>query len=166
MDAITFMRKFTLVRLFFESLVLVVFMMALTAHAAFMTMYVVIDQNGSMSPSSYRHSPEVAIAWLFFYFMVPRTLIGWFGFLTYHTPAIAVHAILTAVVTVMYSVLGVVCVFTESSIELTINFVVVGIEISSLVISYKLLQDARIKGGSRFDWKRFIGDQVEEQSAA
>jgi len=162
MDVIAFLRKFTIVRLSLESICLIIFMMFLTAHAAFYDAYVgPTSEHSGITPHYALHAPEVAIGWLFFYFLIPRTVAGWTGILSKsNTTAMTAHVILTGILIIMYSVTGLVCVFTESFIELILNFIVVGIEISSLIISYKLLQDvkSRASGGS-FDWKRLFMDQ-------
>lgn len=169
MDLIAFLRKLSLVRLFFESLCLIIAMMALTAHGAARARIVIVNTN---DPGDYHRvtdmlDPEMAVCWLLFYFLVPRTIVGWYGVLCRHSLSLAAHIVLSSIILVMYCVVGLVCVFVESSVMLMMNFVVLGIEVSTILISYRLLQDARSKGGSGdFDWRRFLGEQVTESSPA
>lgn len=171
MDVIAFLRKFSLIRLLFESIFLIAAMMALTAHNAARQQFIFqVNDQGHPSPRLPPFAdeilPELAIGWLLFYFMVPRTIVGFFGILNRHPPALMAHVILSAIIFVMYCFMGLVCVFTESPIELVGNFITMGIEVSTVLISYKLWQHARSNGGNNnFDWKRFLGDQVVDTSS-
>ena len=155
----TFLRKLSLVRLFFESICLVIYLMFLTAHTAFLDTYgfVINSYHTGMENQVMHKSPAIAVGWLFLYFFIPRTIVGWIGMLRRHTFVLTVHAILTAIILVMYCVVGLVCMIVEDPVTMILNFMCIFIEATSLIISYKLIWEfGKIQNNNSFDWKSLI----------
>ena len=193
MDPVTILRRVSLARLLVESIILIGMMMLLTAHAAYMRSFVVMVQPSSSSSSAAATSEEIevtadhtaeehpatgfllqeieiAVAWLFFYFMVPRTICGLIAVVQQNAMLLTVHIVLTVIITVMYVFLGFVCMIVESAMIAVVNYVFILIEASTVFISWKLRLDACSKasesgnsGGNivnGFNWRRFVGEDV------
>ena len=101
MDLHTFLRRFSLVRLSIESVILIAAMMALKTHSAIYDHYSYsrpVTETSGPGAFMVQSIAWIQILWLFFYFMVPRVITGYVGIIMHDARCLMMHIILTIII--------------------------------------------------------------------
>ena len=166
MNTMTFLKRFSLVRLFMEAFCLIGFIMFLTAHYAYVHRVIVTwDHKEVNPPTDILQDGLVAdVAWLLPYFMVPRIACGVCGIWHNNASLIAAHIAMTLVIFIMYFFVGFVAFLLETPLVIAASAILLAIELSSVIISWRLLRSAKgLREDESFDWRRLLREDDDEE---